>query len=341
MKVLFQAYNTCCQTESGGVQVRVRKIKQLLENRGLYVDFFSPFSTKIKDYDVLHIFSLKEESLGVAITAKKLGLKVVVSPIVNTTAWRAKAIRNTLLFPHVLRCLGIEPIEYQRYEILQLCDCIFVESKTEGDFISKYYKVDSDKIKIVPNGVEEQPLASKSIYEKINPNRKFVLQVGRVDSNKNTLNTIKAVKGADYDLVIIGGKFAGAADLYYEECVKEGMKLPNVHFLGWLDSKSDMLASAYQNSQAVVMPSKSETFGLVAVEAAMAGTHVCLSDNLAILDFGVFRRDFTFNSSDPKDIRRVLDKAMNTPKDNTVKELAKKIFSWDKIIDEHINTYKC
>ena len=54
MKVLFQAYNTCCQTESGGVQVRVRKIKQLLENRGIYVDFFSPFSTKIKDYDVLH-----------------------------------------------------------------------------------------------------------------------------------------------------------------------------------------------------------------------------------------------------------------------------------------------
>lgn len=341
MKVLFQAYNTCCQTESGGVQVRIRKIKQLLENRGIQVDFFNTFNTKIKDYDVLHIFSLKEESLGVASTAKKLGLKVVISTIVNTTEWRAKAIRNTLFFPHVLRGLGIEPIEYQRYEILQLCDCIFVESKTEADFISKYYKVDSNKIKIVPNGVDLQPSASKSIYERIKPNRKYVLQVGRIDSNKNTLNTIKAVKGADYDLVIIGGKFSGATDHYYEKCIKEAEDMPNVHFLGWLDPKSDMLASAYQNSQAVIMPSKSETFGLVAVEAAMAGTHVCLSNNLAILDFGVFKKDFTFNSSNPKDIRRVLDKAMNTPKDNIVKELAQKVFSWDKIIDEHINTYKC
>lgn len=341
MKVLFQAYNTCCQTESGGVQVRIRKIKQLLENRGIQVDFFGTFNTKIKEYDVLHIFSLKEESLGVASTAKKLGLKVVISTIVNTTEWRAKAIRNTLLCPHILRCLGIEPIEYQRYEILQLCDCIFVESKTEADFISKYYKVDSNKIKIVPNGVEQQSSASKSIYERINPDSKYVLQVGRIDSNKNTLNTIKAVKGADYDLVIIGGKFAGATDHYYEKCLKEAEDMPNVHFLGWLDPKSDMLASAYQNSQAVIMPSKSETFGLVAVEAAMAGTHVCLSNNLAILDFGVFKRDFTFNSSNPKDIRRVLDKAMNTPKDNTVKELAQKVFSWDKIIDEHINSYKC
>lgn len=124
MKVLFQAYNTCCQTESGGVQVRVRKIKQLLENRGIQVDFFSTFNTKIKDYDVLHIFSLKEESLGIVKIAKKEGLKVVISPIVNTTPWRAKAIRNTLFFPHILRAMGIEPIEYQRYEMLQLCDSI-------------------------------------------------------------------------------------------------------------------------------------------------------------------------------------------------------------------------
>lgn len=341
MKVLFQAYNTCCQTESGGVQVRVRKIKQLLENRGIQVDFFSTFNTKIKDYDVLHIFSLKEESLGIVKIAKKEGLKVVISPIVNTTPWRAKAIRNTLFFPHILRAMGIEPIEYQRYEMLQLCDSIFVESKTECNFISKYYKVGSNKIKIVPNGVDEQPNVTNCIYEKIPKGKKYVLQVGRIDSNKNTLNTIRAVKDADYNLVIIGGKFSGTIDNYYEDCVNAAANMPNVHFLGWLESGSDMLVSAYQNAQAVVMPSKTETFGLVAIEAAMAGTHVCLSNNLAILDFGVFNEDLTFDYSEPKDIRRVLDLAMRIPKNNSVKEAARKIFSWEKIIDEHINTYKC
>ena len=117
--------------------------------------------------------------------------------------------------------------------------------------------------------------------------------------------------------------------------------MKNVHFLGWFEPNSDMLLSAYQNSRAVVMPSKSETFGMVAIEAAMAGTHVCLSNNLAILDFGVFKKEFTFDSSNPRSIRKVLDLAVNTPKDDIVKKAASRVFSWSRIIDEHINTYTC
>lgn len=340
MKILFHAYNTCCQTESGGVQVRVRKIKSLLEERGHQVDFFNAFETKIKDYDVLHVFSLKEESLGVVKTAKGYGLKIVISPIVNTTNWRRNAIRNTMLFPHLLRHFGIEPIEYQRYEMLQLCDCIFVETKTEQSFIIKNYKVDSDKIKIVPNGVDIQPLASKSVFTKIGNDRPFVLQVGRIDSNKNTLSAIKALRGATYNFVIIGGVFAGSNDNYYNECLKESEGYDNIHFLGWADSNSDLLLSAYQNAQAVIIPSFSETFGLVSIEAAMAGTHVCLSNTLAILDFGVFEKDLTFNPYSQNEIRNVVDRAMATPKNSIVKDSAMRVFSWEKIIDEHLNTYK-
>lgn len=341
MKILFHAYNTCCQTESGGVQVRVRKIKSLLEERGHQVDFFNAFETKIKDYDVLHVFSLKEESLGIVSMAKEFGLKVIVSPIVNTTKWRAKAIRNTMLMPHVLRHFGIEPIEYERYEILKLADSVFVETKTEGEFIKKYYKVDSSKIKIVPNGVEELPKADDSIYELIGDRRPYVLQVGRIDSNKNTLSTIKALRGAEYNLVIIGGKFAGSKDNYYEKCVKEAEGNSNIHFLGWLAPNSNLLTSAYQNAHAIVMPSFSETFGLVSVEAAMAGLHVCLSNTLAILDFNVFDMSLTFNPSSTSELRNAVDKAMSTPKNNILKDAVKEVFSWQRIIDEHINSYKC
>ena len=339
MKILFHAYNTCCQTESGGVQVRVRKIKSLLEARGHQVDFFNAFDTKIKDYDVLHLFSLKEESLGIAACAKKLGLKVVISPIVNTTSSRARSVNNSIRFHRLFAHFSSESIEHQRYRILQICDSIFVESRTEAIFIEKYYRVDPKKINIVPNGVDEQAVAGKSIFSAIGKECKYVLQVGRIDSNKNTLNTIKSVKGAPYSLVIIGGKASWGTDEYYKQCVTEAKSYPNVYMLGWLEPGSELLASAYQNAQAVIMPSKSETFGLVAVEAAMAGAHVCLSNDLAILDFGVFKKEHTFNSSDIKDMRRVLDIVMETPKNNEVRSAAQRVFSWPQIIDEHIKTY--
>lgn len=340
MKILFHAYNTCCQSESGGVQVRVRKIKSLLEDRGHHVDFFSAFETKVKDYDVLHIFSLKEESLGIAACARNIGIKVVISPIVNTTPERARAVKNSIRFHKLFTPLSSESVEHQRYRLLQLCDSILVESKTEADFIKKYYRVDREKIKIVPNGVEEQPIASKAIFEKIGRECKYILQVGRIDENKNTLNTIRAVKGTKYDLVVIGGKASWDASDYYNQCLEEANKCPNVHLLGWVDSNSDLLASAYQNAHVVIMPSKTETFGLVAVEGAMAGAHVCMSNNLPILDFGVFKKEFTFDCTDTKDIRRVLDIAMSRQKDDEVKKQVEAVFSWKQIIDEHLNTYK-
>lgn len=340
MKVLFHAYNTCCQTESGGVQVRIRKIKKLLEERGIQVDFFNAYETKIKDYDVLHLFYLKSETSSLISTAKKYGLKIVVSPIVNTTPYRAKSVRYGIMFGRLIRHFCSSPDEYIIYNSMKMVDFIFAESKTEADFITKYYKFNPDKIKIVPNGVDEPVPASKAIYGKIGKECKYVLQAGSIYPNKNLLNTIKAVKDADYQLVVVGGKASFTSDDYYNQCVEEAKKYSNVHMLGWLDPNSDLLASAYQNAQAVIMPSKSETFGLVAIEAAMAGAHVCLSNNLPILDFGVFKKEFTFDSSNIQDIRRVLDLAIITPKNDEVKNKAREVFSWDKIIDEHIDTYK-
>lgn len=339
MKVLFHAYNTCCQTESGGVQVRIRKIKALLEERGIIVDYFSTFETKLRNYDVLHIFSLKEESFGLVASAKKQGLKIVISPIVNTTKRRAHSITNSIRFARLFTRLSSESIEYQRYRIMQMCDYVFVESQTEAIFIEKYYRVAPSKIKVVPNGVEEPVPATDSIYEKLGKKCTYVLQVGRIEPLKNTLKTIQAVKGANYDLVVIGGKAAWGSDSYYNQCIDVAKSMSNVHMLGWLDPKSDLLSSAYQHAQAVVLPSETETFGLVALEGAMAGAHVCIANNLAILDFNVFNKELTFDSSDIKDIRRALDLAISTPKNNHLKDTVQRVFSWKSIIDEHINTY--
>ena len=337
MKVLFHAYNTFCQTESGGVQVRVRKIKSLLESKGIQVDFFNPSETNLRDYDVLHVFSLQIETLDLIHCAKSLGLRVVLSAIVNID--KGRSIRNSLLFSPILRRLNISTVESQKAWLLSFCDYIIVETPAEGRFISKYYKVSDKKIKVIPNGANKMERAGDEIYDLIGNRIPYALVVGRIDSNKNQLNLIKAFLQTDYDLVIIGGPYAVGESTYFDRCMKDVNNNPKIHYLGWLKPGSLELLSAYQNAQALFVPSFQETFGLVCVEGAIAGTNVCLSKTLPILEFGVFNSDLTFNPSDLADITTIINRAMTIPKDGKVQKRAESVFCWDSIVGEHIKLY--
>lgn len=337
MKVLFHAYNTCCQTESGGVQVRVRRIKELLESIGIQVDLFNPYETDIRDYDVVHIFMLTLESENIIRCAKTLGKKVVLSSIINVNNYR-KARRNRKILPILCR-LGVRPVDSVLTTAINMCDVVIAETPAEARHINWSFGYPLEKIKIIPNGCDEIDVAGDEIYGLIGGKKRYVLQVGRIDANKNLLNVIKAVKGADYDLVVIGGQYAAGSSSYLDECKKESYGCQNIHFLGWLPAGSVELRSAYINAQALVVPSYQETFGLVILEGAMAGARVCLSNTLPILEFGVFDKEYTFSPENVDEIRVVLNKAMAAPRDESLRLRVKEFFSWDRIAKEHIEIY--
>ncbi len=339
MKILFHAYNTCCQTESGGVQVRLRKIKSLLEKEGVQVDLFNPYETKLNEYDILHLFMLKEENSELIRIAKNQGLKLVLSSIVNTGRSSLGVSIRKILQPIGNR-LDFYSKDQLNYQMLHDVDYIISETPEEQQYIQKLYDVDDKKICVVPNGVEDFVDSADEIYKILGKKCRYVMQVGRADENKNLLSVIRAVKGAEYDLVVVGGRNVFDTGGYYNRCVKEAEGCDNIHFVGWLKAGSKELASAYRNAQTLIMPSYHETFGLAASEAAIAGCNVCLSKTLPILDFEVFDRNLTFDPSNVDEIRKVLDRAMSTPKNKIVRNKAIETFSWNRIIEEHIEIYK-
>lgn len=339
MKILFHAYNTCCQAESGGVQVRVRKIKSLLEKKGVQVDLFNPYETKLSNYDILHLFMLTEETSELTRIAKLQGLKVVASSITTIYSYSPSVISIIRLLQPFQNKIGFYSNYQNRYNLYHQVDHIISETPEEKRYIQRLYHVDNQNISVVPNGVEVIEETDDKIYKLIGKKCRYVMQVGRADENKNLLNVIKAVKGAEYDLVVVGGRTPIDSGVYFDRCVKEAEGCNNIHFIGWLKSGSRELASAYKNAQAVIMPSYKETFGLVALEAAMAGCNVCLSNTLPILDFNVFDRNFTFDPRNVDEIRKVLDKAMVTPHNELIRRKAIEIFSWESIIEKHIDIY--
>ena len=82
MKVVFQSSSTCCQNETGGVQIRLRKIASLLVKCGVEVEFFNAFTTKFHRGDILHVFMLSLDNYPLVQYAKAMGVKIVISTII-------------------------------------------------------------------------------------------------------------------------------------------------------------------------------------------------------------------------------------------------------------------
>lgn len=334
MKILFQSYNTCCQNESGGVQNRIRKIRDLLIKRGIEVDYFRAFETKIIDYDILHVFMLEEENYNLIKYAKDSGIPVVISSIVSlNTGKKVDFYRNFIdIFPIATT--------YQRMALsAKMADKIITETPQEASFMIKHYKVSSDRVTVIANGADPIPVGDESIFDAIGGKKKYVLQVGRFDTNKNQISVIRALRGLNFDVVFVGGP-KNMSDDYYNECISEAKGYNNIHFLGWHNAKSSLLASAYQNATIVILPSFNETFGLVALEGAMTGAHLALSKTLPICEFDVFKNTPRFSPNNLNDIRNVVVRLISQPQDEKLKQQVTSFFSWDKIIDKHLNIYK-
>lgn len=334
MRILLHGYDTCCQNDSGGVQNRIRKIYSLLGEREVDVVLFNPFETKVKEFDILHIFMLSPETCSLMRVAKNNNVKIVLSSIVNTVGgWKIDFHRI------ICNKLPIITTYTLMYDAIHLADTIIVETETEGLFIYNHYKVNKEKIKVVPNGVDEpNGPYSDEVYKILGIKDRYILQVGRFDSNKNQKNVIKAMMHQNIHVVFVGGPDATHGN-YYEYCKEIAANNKYIHFLGWLDKDSSLLRSAYQNADTFVLPSFSETFGLVALEAVAYGCKLTMSDTLPILKYKSMENITTFNPSDINDIRNVILDTYHKDRNEAEYQEIFNEFSWNKVIDSHISIY--
>lgn len=335
MKIVIAGYNTCCFNKSGGVQVRIKKIYELLSKQNdIEVEFFRPMETDINTVDILHLFMLLPEYYNLVCKAKKRGIKIVLSTIIP--------LENNYkidIYRYIINKLPILNVYKMTFKILSCVDALIVETKSEFNFIAKHYGVDKKKMVIIPNGVDRNFYQGTDIYKKIGGYKNYVLHVGRFDDNKNQLNVIKALKGTDIDVVFIGG--ADNCDLtYISRCKHEASGDAHFHFLGWVDSDSNLLRSAYANAKVFVFPSYKETFGLVLLEAAINGCNIAMSNTLPILDYHVFDDAYLFNPNNVNDIRKKINEAFNSEENKQIKNRIIETFSWNSVISKHIMLYK-
>jgi D-inositol-3-phosphate glycosyltransferase len=173
-------------------------------------------------------------------------------------------------------------------EIAQQADLLIVSTADEGDDLVHSYGADPERVFIVPPGIDLstfQPLERAEARRKIGYGRgRLLLFVGRLERLKGVDVAIRALsllRGRDNDdvrLVVLGEDVRDG-----DESEKERLKAvasaagvrDRVDFLGSVAHHE--LPYFYAAADVCVMPSYSESFGLVALEAQACGRPVVAS----------------------------------------------------------------
>jgi glycosyltransferase involved in cell wall biosynthesis len=152
----------------------------------------------------------------------------------------------------------------------KLCEVVVCVSRHEASRAKKI-GIPAKRVKVVLNGIADLPPTPREDGEQLWPkDRLRVLFVGRLDNQKgvDVLYSAMRVLGERAFAIVVGS--AVVSDVR-SRLVPPG----NVKVVGWIDRAG--IAQLYASADLLVVPSRWEAFGLVALEAMRAGLPVVAS----------------------------------------------------------------
>lgn len=166
-------------------------------------------------------------------------------------------------------------------EMIQDCDRIIAATERERTDLIKYYHASSDKVAVVPCGVNlglfrsmDKELARRYVGL---DDRRTILFVGRIEALKgidDLLRAMSCLQGYEgIRLVVVGGDEQSQPEMDGLRNLAFSLGIGDlVDFIGMVDQQE--LPYYYNAADVCVIPSYYESFGLVALESLACGTPI-------------------------------------------------------------------
>ncbi len=170
---------------------------------------------------------------------------------------------------------------------LRIAEKIITCSEFTKAEIMRRYRVETERIVVVPNAVGDEFLSQSTTEEiarvraKYSLPGKFVLAVGTMQPRKNIAFLVRVFAEVrsripDLRLVLVGKRFGYRYDMEIEHALEETDTVGDVMFPGYVNTED--LPALYAAARVFAFPSRYEGFGIPLLEAFSQGTPVIASD---------------------------------------------------------------
>lgn len=296
-------------------------------------------------FDIIHSHYWLSGWAGVLLK-EKLGL-----PLANSfhTLGRIKDLTKRSDDPPegVIRTLTEE-------EVIARSDCVVASTPYEFDDLMEHYAADPARLCTSPPGIRHDVFRpgqkeSARLWTGLD-GHPIVLFAGRIQPLKGVDVAISALgllpdTGNPAHLVVIGGPSGSAGPTEVERLKSLTTELglgSRVHFIPPVPR--DQLVSFYQAADAVIMPSRSESFGLVAAEAQSCGVPV-IAANVGGLPYIIEngKSGILVDGHNPADYAAAINRVLSDPGlaerlGNGAIEHSQR-FSWDATVSRFLELY--
>jgi len=348
LRILFQGRPNIFTVPGGDTHV-MNRIRVILEDNGFTVDFSQDPNVELGCYDIVHIFNFETQfALNAALQKKPF---VVTSMYEDFTRYYTSSMKVVSFFREFARTGNLDRLWENLSSISKSANsgevppefgfpaenayAVIVNGKSEGYRIAKDYP-GATMIEHVTLGIDvkhDDGAINSEIFKEKYGVEDFVLCVGRLESRKNQLMLIHALRDDDIPLVFVN---SGSIQPEYEELCMSYPRKGRTIFTGRLSM--DMLLSAYKAARVHALPSWYELPGLVTLEAAW---HGC---NVVAPDWGTLREylgDLVFYCSphSPRSIRDAVRKAMSADYREEVRRIISN-FRWEGTVERIVSIYE-
>jgi D-inositol-3-phosphate glycosyltransferase len=209
-------------------------------------------------------------------------------------------------------------------EVVRCADLVVASTLEERDDLVRHYGADPERIEIISPGVDHRVFSpgDRAAARRMLglPSAPTALFVGRIQPLKGADLVVRALAELETrhaNLLIVGGPSGpeGESELRALEALVAELGLEGrVRFVPPQPHTS--LADYYRAADVCVVPSRTESFGLVALEAAACGTPV-VAANVGGLRFLVDHgaTGYLVDERDPLDYASVIDRVLSDPSD--------------------------
>lgn len=241
------------------------------------------------------------------------------------------------------------------HEVIEGSDCVMASTPAEAEELLAHYGADPNRLCTSPPGVDHRvfrPGSRKGARRRLGVGPgPMVLYVGRIQPLKGVDVAIEAFANVhathpDAMLVVVGGPSGPKGQQELAKLRKRVGALEagsRARFVGPLPH--GLLADLYRAADVLLVPSRTESFGLVAAEAQACGTPVVAARTGGlpyVIDDGV--TGMLVDGWDPADyadaVNRLLDDPGLSSKMGDAAVKWAKRFSWDATVKRYLELYR-